>query len=232
MSSVASTGLEVLQPTHHGNWEPRRALTLSAARRRTQFVRFMRFGFMAASAAIVLTILLQLFQGNSGEAGEAPEAVTADVRMINPRFTGRDENLTPYTVTADVAIRRRGDASGLTELERPRLEYNFLDTTQDESQVLAETGYFDAENRVLNLHSDVNLRTDSGYTFITEHARIFLREERVLGEQSVEGSGPMGSMRADTFEIRDGGNHIILDGNVRTRLIQNRTASDAAGETE
>lgn len=232
MTSLASTGLEVLQPTLHGTWEPRRALTLSAARRRTAFVRWMRFGFMAAAAGIVLTILIQLFLGNSGETGEAPEAVTADVRMINPRFTGRDENLTPYTVTADVAIRRRGDATGMTELERPRLDYNFLNAGQEESRVLAETGYFDADNRILNLHSDVNLRTDTGYAFVTQHARIFLREERVVGERPVEGAGPMGTMRADTFEIRDGGQLIVFDGNVHTRLVQARTTPSAAGETE
>jgi lipopolysaccharide export system protein LptC len=222
MSSTTAQGLEALQPTHHGRWEPRRALTLNAARRRTAFVRLLRFGFMAAAAAIVALLIVQLVWGGTGGPTDAPPVVGEDVRMINPSFYGRDENLTPYAVTADVAIRRRS-GPGTTDLEQPRLNYDFLNVGDEASRVVAETGAYDPEARILDLFTNVNLQTEEGYTFNSEHARVFLNEERVAGEEPVEGTGPMGTIRADRFEIRDGGQHVIFEGRVRARIIQDRT---------
>lgn len=224
MTMTANHGLELLQPTMHGRWEPRRALTLSAARRRTAFVRVLRFIFIAAIAAIIALLAVQLFAGAASGPVAPTGAVSPDVRMVNPRITGRDEHLTPYALTADVANRRRDDANGLTELERPRLDYDFLNTDTSASEVLAQTGTFDPVARILDLYSDVNLNTDNGYSFSSQHARIFLREERVTGEMPVAGSGPVGTINADRYEIHEGGNRIIFEGNVHARIVQDRTA--------
>jgi lipopolysaccharide export system protein LptC len=187
-------------------------------------------GFMTASAAIVVVLMAQLiFDGRSAGNPET-ETVSSDSRMVNPRFVGRDDALVPYVVTADAAIRERGGDPEVTDLERPRLDYDFLDT--DASRVLAQTGRYDANNRVLDLYSDVNLNTDDGYSFASEHARIFLREARVVGERPVSGSGPVGSIRADRYEIREGGDLLIFDGNVRMTLIQARTDLSRTAQEE
>ncbi|MHA6287700.1 LPS export ABC transporter periplasmic protein LptC [Maricaulis sp. CAU 1757] len=225
MSAYANPGLESLQPVHHGRWEPRRALTLSAARRRTATVRGLRLAFTIAAGAIVLLLAVQLWLGSRGAEQSQTEAVSADIRMTNPRFTGRDSSLVPYVVTADFAVRRQDGPDGITELQHPRVDYDLLNATTDSSRVLAETGRYDAPNRILELNSDVNLSTRSGYSFASEHARIFLREERIEGDEPVRGTGPMGSIRADRYEINQGGDHISFDGSVRTVLIQDRTTS-------
>jgi len=227
MSVAASHGLEALKPAAHGSWEPRRVLTLSAARRRTALVRGLRIGFIVAAIAIVLTVIIQMITGSLQPAPGAPEAVGTDVRMINPRFSGRDENLTPYVLTADSAIRRRESANGLTDLNRPRLVYDFLSENEGGSNVLAQTGTYDPAERVLDLETDVNFSTFTGYRFETSHARIFLREERALGDQPVTGNGPMGQIRADRFEIRESGDHVIFEGRVSARIVQDRTRPDA-----
>lgn len=226
-SLTANSGIETLHTSAAVRWEPRRALALSVARKRTAFVRGLRLFFTAGALTIVGVLVIQLVLGSGGAVTGETEAVSTDVRMTNPRFTGRDENLTPYAVTADTAIRRRDAADGVTELERPRLDYNFLDPGAEGSQVLAQSGRYDLPNRILDLYSDVNFRTRAGYTFQSNHARIFLREERVTGNEAVEGTGPMGTIRADSYEISDGGNHVIFSGNVRARLIQDRTAPEA-----
>ncbi|WP_300532397.1 LPS export ABC transporter periplasmic protein LptC [Maricaulis sp.] len=232
MTATAAQGLEALQPADHGSWEPRRALTLTAARRRTAFVRFLRFAFMGGAIAILALIIGQMIANSIGGEVETTEAVGTDVRMINPRFTGRDENNTPYVVTADSAVRRRDSEAGITDLEQPRLDYDFLSDGEQASRVLAERGTFDPTNRVLDLDANVNLTTDEGYSFASEHARIFLREERVLGEQPVTGIGPMGRMSADRYEIRDGGEHVIFEGRVRMHIIQSRTARPDSEDSE
>lgn len=231
MSAPAAAGLEALKPAAHGSWEPRRVLTLSAARRRTAFVRGMRIAFTIAALAIIATIAVQLFMQTLQPSAGPPEAVGTDVRMINPRFTGRDQNLTPYVLTADSAVRRRASEDGLTDLERPQLEYDFLAETSDGSNVLAEQGVFDPTNRILELRTDVNFSTNGGYSFATSQARIYLRDEYVIGEEPVDGTGPIGRIRADRFELRDGGDHVIFEGRVRARIVQDRTQpQDRAGE--
>ncbi|MBR9826792.1 MAG: LPS export ABC transporter periplasmic protein LptC [Alphaproteobacteria bacterium] len=227
MSAPAAAGLEALKPAAHGSWEPRRVLTLESARKRTAFVRGLRIVFTIAALALTTTVFVQLLM-TALQPDDAPEEVVGtDVRMINPRFTGRDENLTPYLLTADSAVRRRDSDVGLTDLERPRLNYNFLAETEEATSVLAETGVFDPTNRILQLDTDVNFATDTGYSFETTTAQIHLRDERVVGEEPVDGTGPVGRIRSDRFEIRDGGDHVIFEGRVRARIVQDRTRPDA-----
>ena len=232
MTASAAQGLEALQPTHHGSWEPRRALTLNAARRRTALVSTLRLVFAGGATAILAVVIAQMVFGNSGNVAETTEAVSTDVRMLNPRFTGRDENLTPYTITADAAVRRSDSAIGLTDLERPRLEYNLLTGGGAGSEVISETGVYDPSNRIIDLTSAVHLETAEGYTFATDHARIYLREERVMGEQPVDGVGPMGRIQADRFEILEGGDRVIFEGRVRARIVQDRTAPVTDGDQD
>ncbi len=226
-----TAGLEALKPTAPGSWEPRRVLTLSAARRRTAFIRSLRFAFIGTAVLIVATVLIQLILSNLQPPAGPQEAVGTDVRMINPRFSGRDQNLTPYLLTADSAVRRRESEDGLTDLDRPQLSYDFLAEAAEGSSVLADLGVYDPTNRILDLNTNVNFATDTGYDFATSHSRIYLRDERVVGDEPVLGTGPMGRIRSDRFEIRDGGNHVIFAGRVSARIVQDRTQTgDPAGE--
>jgi lipopolysaccharide export system protein LptC len=235
MNAPTTLGLEALQPTHHGHWEPRRAMTLTDARKRTSFVRSLRYVLIAASGSLILMLFYQLASGSSGRTPISSEPVSTDVRMINPSFAGRDENLTPYNITADVAIRRRDSNAGLTELENPKLNYNFQDTGADMSNVNAELGIYDPTNRILDLMTNVHMNTDTGYNFETNQARVHLSDERVVGDMEISGSGPHGAIRADSYEIRNGGEIVIFNGNVRGLVVQDRTNQNAvlsSGENE
>lgn len=227
MTSTTADGFAGFGSPHHGGWEPKRATTLAQARRRTAFVRTLRFALMAAAAAIAGLVVVQIALSILGEV--EPDAITVgeDARMINPRFTGRDDGGSPFTVTADAAIRRQGDALNLTELENPRLDYVSIEALETAADgVLAERGFYDSENRVLDLDTDVRFRTQSGYEFISEAARILLSEDRVIGSSQVEGSGPMGDIRADSYEILDGGNRVVFTGGVVARIENRRSPEE------
>ncbi|MEE2526967.1 LPS export ABC transporter periplasmic protein LptC [Hyphobacterium sp. HN65] len=223
--TATTADMSALQPAHHTAWEPRRATTLTAARRRTRFVRLLRLGLVGLTGLIVALIIAQIVWRSLGTEEQAPVTVGEDARMINPRFTGRDENGTPYVVTADAAIRRRGEDVRLTELESPQLDYDLIAADDEAEGVLARTGLFDADARTLDLNADVRFRTRSGYEFLADHARIFLAEERVVGDSTVEGEGPLGTIRSDAYEILDGGNRVVFTGNVRTH-IRNEAGGD------
>ncbi len=207
-----------LHPTAHTAWEPRRATTLADARKRTAFVRLLRIGLVALTGLIAVAVIVQILVRSLG--GEPAEVVTVgeDARMINPRFTGRDESGTPYVVTADAAIRRRGAEARMTELESPQLDYDLILAGENTEGVLARTGLFDADTRTLDLLTDVRFRTRSGYEFLADHARIHLSDQRVVSDSPVDGEGPMGTIQADGYEILDGGGHVVFTGNVRTHI--------------
>lgn len=216
--TATTADISSLQPPRHAAWEPQRATTLADARKRTAFIRLLRFGLIGLTGVIVVAVIVQILLRSLGGEVQAPVTVGEDARMINPRFTGRDENGTPYVVTADAAIRRRGEDTRLTELESPQLDYDLISADEDAEGVLARTGLYDADARTLDLSADVRFRTRSGYEFLADHARIYLSDERVVGDSPVEGDGPMGTIRADGYEILDGGDRVVFTGNVRTHL--------------
>lgn len=208
----------------------RRARSLASARARSRFVAGLRLVLIAAGVLVALNALIQIIVSGSRSPATPDIAITAATgnseRIINPRFTGRDEGGTPYVITAETAERRRGAEQALIDLERPALDYALLDDAADASRVLAEHGVFDDANLSLHLETNVNLTTRSGYVFDTQSATLYLREGVVTGSEPVQGLAPWGGVRADAFEVREDGQHIILRGDVRTRFNAPSAASD------
>ena len=212
----------------------RRARSLASARARSRFVAGLRLVLIAAGVLVALNALVQIVLSGGRATPEPDIAVSAAAgeseRIINPRFTGRDEGGTPYVITAETAERRSGAEQALIDLEQPTLDYALLDEGADASRVLAEHGVFDESNLSLHLETDVRLTTRSGYVFDTQSATLYLREGRVTGAQPVQGLAPWGGVRADAFEVRDDGQHVILTGDVRTRF--NAPAASSATPTQ
>ncbi|WP_273144330.1 LPS export ABC transporter periplasmic protein LptC [Oceanicaulis alexandrii] len=205
----------------------RRAKSLADARRRSRFVAGLRGVLIAAAVLVALNALIQMVLSGGTDSPATDVAISAGAgeseRIINPRFTGRDEGGVPYVITAETAERRRGAEQALTDLERPTLDYALLDGGEDASRVLAEHGVFDDANLSLQLDTNVRLTTRSGYVFDTQSATLFLREGVVTGPAPMHGLAPWGAVRADRFEVRDDGQHIILEGDVRTRFDASST---------
>ena len=199
----------------------RRAKSLADARRRSRFVAGLRGVLIAAAVLVTLNALIQMVLSGGPDRPASDVAISTGAgeseRIINPRFTGRDEGGVPYVITAETAERRRGAEQARTDLERPTLDYALLDGGEDASSVL------DDANLSLQLDTNVRLTTRSGYVFDTQSATLFLREGVVTGPAPMHGLAPWGAVRADRFEVRDDGQHIILEGDVRTRFDASST---------
>lgn len=207
-------------------WAPRRQLTLAQARRRTDRVRYLRYGLVGAAA-----VAIGLFVGHVVRSALTqdvrPAAVRDDeaVTMINPRFTGRDTNGEVFTITADAAQRRRAQ-EGVVDLVNPVMR----DSTG--AELKAPTGFYDRDKGVLELYEAVNITDSAGYSFISRGARLILGEDRVEGLSPLEGKGPLGDIQADSYEILDGGNRIVFEGNVKTVIYPQPDSAPATSESE
>lgn len=195
------------------NWAPSRRLSLSQARKRSARVKWLRTGFLALSVGSA-AILVGTLAGNAiQQAGSGRTNLSADetVTMLNPRFSGRDAFARAYVLTADTAQRQRA-SQDVIELINPRL-------VDDMNRVVtAPRGLYDQQSQTLELFESVRAEEGEGYVFTSTHAKFFVADGRVEGVAPLEGSGPIGDVRADTYEILEDGASIRLKGRVRTVL--------------
>ncbi len=212
------------------SWEPRRRMTLDAARKRSTIIRLLRLSFLILSVVIVAVVMAYI--GINALRKDAPPSpppladADGEVRMINPRFSGRDNAGRPYVVIADTATRRR-DEPETTDLINPRLD---TEPGVDSSQVTARRGVYQANLKILNLYDHVVLTTPNGYEYETEHARFFIGTDSIEGDEPVSGTGPMGSVRSDSYKIINGGEKVIFSGNVITHIKERKDEEGDSNE--
>jgi lipopolysaccharide export system protein LptC len=207
-------------------WAPRRQMTLAQARRRSERVRYLRYAFVGAAAVSIGLFIGFVFRSAlTQEAGLPTVRDEEAVTMINPRFTGRDSTGQVFTITADAAQRRRAEG-GVVDLVNPVMR------DANGAELKAPTGYYDRDKGVLELYEAVNIKDSAGYSFISRGARLILGEDRVEGLSPLEGKGPLGDIRADSYEILDGGNRIVFEGNVQTVIYPQPAEAPATSESE
>ncbi|MEM9668306.1 MAG: LPS export ABC transporter periplasmic protein LptC [Pseudomonadota bacterium] len=195
------------------HWAPRRQLTLAQARQRSKVVRYLRWGLVGA-ATIMIGILFGFVAGNAYlRASTGGGSVQSDemVVMLNPRFTGRDSDGQIYTITADSAERRRAN-SNLVDLINPKL------TDAYDSEILAPRGLFDRESETLELFEDVLVKDAEGYVFNSTHARVLISSGRIEGMQPLVGTGPIGDVSSDSYELNNEDDSVIFKGRVVTTI--------------
>ncbi len=182
-----------------GLWEPRRTLTLEAARRHSARVNLMQKGLIAIALFLVAALIWEFSKRGTVDFPE--DNPNESVKMINPRYSGRTADGLPYYLTAKEAIRLTADANAV-ELTNPVLEF-FREAGAGKSLVIAETGTYDDVNKILNLRTDVDLNTDDGNECQTTHARIYTRTKTIEGDEPISCIGTFGSVKGKAYEILD-----------------------------
>jgi len=202
-------------------WAPHRQLSLAQARSRTKIVRYMRFGLVAA-AIVTLGIFLGFIARNAYERSQASaSSINADesVAMLNPRFTGRDGAGNLYIITSESAQQRRQDED-LVDLVNPKLVDSF------DREVTAPRGLYDRVKETLDLYDDVLVVDAQGYIFNSTHARVFPKTGYVNGVMPLSGTGPLGDIQSDSYELERSSGIVTFKGRVETVIL----GSDEAKE--
>jgi lipopolysaccharide export system protein LptC len=196
-------------------WEPRLATSLKEARARTALVHIIRLLF-TIGAMLSAGVLIGYLVNHSLNGSTPPQpygVLTATV--TGPQFEGRDAHDQPYKLNADTARRRRENVA-MIDLVNPRLEDAASTTVQ------AREGVWNDDLKILDLVGDVVMTDAGGYTFTAERTRMYVQENRVDGQTPLYGVGPIGEVRADSYEVLDDGERIVLKGNVWTKFMRKR----------
>jgi len=209
--------------SHHasealGLWEPRRTLTLEAARRYSQRVRYMQVALLGLALLLVGVLIWEFTR--RGPAVFPQDNPSESVKMINPRYSGRTSDGLPYYLTAKEAVRLTADANAV-ELKNPVLEF-FREEGVGKSLVIAQTGTYDDVNKILNLRTAVDLNTDDGNDCKTTHARIYTRTKIIEGDEPISCTGNFGSVKGNAYEILDNYKTFVFKNSMSAVLEQGR----------
>lgn len=213
-----------------GLWEPKRTLTLEAARRHTQRIKFIRRLLLGFAALLCLAIIYEFVtQQGTTILEDNPEE---SVKMINPRYSGRTENGLPFYLTAASATRTLANRNTV-DLVKPVLEFVRQEGLES-SFVVASAGTYNDVDKVLNLEADVKLSTDDGYVCETGHARIFTVDNRIEGDQAINCEGNFGTVNGNAYTIEENYRVFIFKNGMDAIIRQDQDNSilDAAGEDE
>ena len=182
-----------------GLWEPKRTLTLEAARKHSARIKFMRRLLLTLCLGLAAYLIYEFATQSNTPFIE--DVSTESVRMVNPKYRGRTTDGLPFYLTADTAIRTLANRNEV-ELQNPVLEF-IREKGAQASIVIAETGTYDDLKKILNLRTAVDLNTDDGYNCKTTHARIFAKEKRIEGDERIECNGSFGVVNGNAYEIND-----------------------------
>lgn len=134
---------------------------------------------------------------------------TGEPSMINPRYTGSDDDGQPFTVTADLAKNLVLNTRQV-ELEMPKADITLSDGTW--LVVTAESGIYNREGQRLDLSGAVNVFHDSGYELRTDAVKVDLGRGSAESITPVRGQGPFGELEAEGMRIIDRGRIIHFTG--------------------
>lgn len=201
----------------------RRFQALERWRRHSRLVKRLRWalpGFVAALLALLLgwAAFNTLIQPMG--FGAAPNSATS-IRMINPRFYGRDHGGKAFSVAAAFAVRDNNQFQRIY-VEKPMLVLGAA--PGPETKVSADKGVYREDTRMLTLDGNVHVHDSQGNDFLTSHALINTITDDIEGPTPVAGHGPLGRIASASYAVHNGGAQILFSGRVAARIEQGGAA--------
>jgi lipopolysaccharide export system protein LptC len=138
-----------------------------------------------------------------------------NLRMVQPRYVGVDEQSQPFTIVADQASQARGSSES-TDLVAPQGDIQLHQGAW--LAMSADRGVYNQTGKMLDLTGGVQLFHDGGYEISTDAARIDLDKGFASGETAVRGQGPNSSLEGEGFRIHDRGQRLEVLGPARVLL--------------
>ena len=219
VSEAVAETIGPMQPRARRDWTARTRDTVLNASRYSRFVTLMKRSLtISAGAIIAIVIIFALLPRQSDKVSFAYEKmgrIDNDLAMLKPRLTGSDQRGNPFVITADAAI-QQGSNSRKVALKKVE-----ADLTLDKDRWLnasATQGFFDMEKNWLRLSGGIAVFSGDGYELHTAQAEVDLKKGVFRGPGEVTGQGPMGTLRADTFELDHRTMQLVLRGHVHMTI--------------
>lgn len=193
---------------------PDRRAQVARWRRRSRIVRVLR----VALPALILLILASLGAAVAYNALTAqpvqPKDTSAPIRLVHPRFVGRDDKGRAFALTAESATRDPRDYQRVV-LDHPALVLD--EQGPDPIRLVATEGVYHEGTFKLDLHGGVRL-VGSKAAFDTAASLFDTKTGEIFGSGPIQGSGSLGEISAKSYAVYGKGERMIFKGGVHTRL--------------
>jgi lipopolysaccharide export system protein LptC len=183
-------------------------------RRRSRLIRALRIALPGA-IGLILAFLAGAVVYNAVRADPVqPRETAGPIRLVNPRFVGRDEKGRAFVITAQSATRDPNDYQRVM-LDRPALMVD--EHGPDAMRLVASAGVYHEGTFKLNLSGGVRL-VSSKAAFDTATTLFDTKTGEVVGSGPIQGSGSLGEINAKSYAVYGKGERMIFKGGVHTRL--------------
>ena len=206
-------------------WQPRRASTLSIARRHSAFIKVLRR--ILLSCALGVVGLLAWYFTTTPKSLTPVANADITVKMVNPIYKGRTSDGLSYRISAKDAVRYFNEPDEV-KLAKPILNFLRHDTAQ-ESVVYANVGLYDNKEHILELRDNVYLNTDDGYKCTTNHSRIFIKGKRIEGDTAIDCVGSFGKTYGNAYEISDDYQAFVFKDGMTAHLVSAQSEEELRG---
>ncbi len=158
-------------------------------------------------AAVVLLSTLFLISRRIDPTGSVPQAqedlqkLAREQRITAPHYTGVTADGTAISVKASKA-QPSPDTPDKASADALVARLEFPDGTH--AEITSDRGVVDPGADQARLSGGVTLRTSAGYRMVTESVTTALSTTRVVAEDGVRASGPLGDLTAGGMEITEG----------------------------
>ncbi len=157
-----------------------------------------------AGGTLTWTVFRTVMSGVEREASESNE-----IRLDNAMFHGQDAAGRSFIIGAEGAV--RDPATGRFRLNGPALKLNLGGTKVTE--MTADAGVYDQTGRTVTIGPNVRISDGgSGFTLTTPEAVVDTATGIVTGNKGVQGRGPLGTIAASSYVIRDQGERVEFRG--------------------
>jgi lipopolysaccharide export system protein LptC len=193
---------------------PARRVSIQRWRRRSRVIHVLRI-VLPALIALILAALAAMVGYNSFTARPTHPASSNDpIRLVNPRFVGRDDRGRPYVLTAASATRDNQEYQKVY-LDRPALVLD--DQGPDPLRITAAKGVYHEDTRKLEVSGGVRLAGATA-AFDTAASLFDTRTGELVGSGPIHGAGPLGEIEAKSYGVYDKGARMVFKGGVHTVL--------------
>jgi lipopolysaccharide export system protein LptC len=193
--------------------EPRRA-DFERWRRRSRLIRTLRVVLPAVIVLIFLGLIGSVAWSTFNAQPKAAQAGDEPIRLISPRFVGRDDKGRAFVLTAESAIRDRLDYQRVI-LKKPALVLD--ENGPDQMRINGADGVFHEQSGKLELSNGVRME-DAKNAFTTAASLFDTKTGEVVGSGPIQGAGGLGEIQAQSYGVYGKGETMVFKGGVRTRL--------------
>jgi len=183
-------------------------------RRRSRVIKALRILGPSLIGLILLGLAGSVAFNAMKPSTEPPQEANQPIRLLNPRFVGRDERGRAFVVTAASATRDPQEYAKVY-LDHPALVMD--EQGPDPTRIIAKAGVFHENTGRLEVSGGVRLAMASG-VLETAASQFDTKTGDLVGSGPVHGSGALGEIDAKSYSLTDKGDHLVFQGRVHSRF--------------